>query len=85
MFGSNKTASAHRKALNIEDFSFNPIRNFSEINHKRANIMNVYEEDVEVELGKQTLNGGKYALKSLEAAAAALLEGENRCVGYCSY
>ncbi len=28
LFGSNKTASAHRKALNIEDFSFNLIKDF---------------------------------------------------------
>ncbi len=76
LFGSNKTASFHRKSLNIEDFSFHQIRNLSEINHKRANIINVYEEEVEVELGKQTLNGGKYALKSLEAAAAAMFEGK---------
>jgi 4-hydroxythreonine-4-phosphate dehydrogenase len=74
VFGSNKTASYHRKALNIEDFSFNQIRNFSEINHKRVNIINVYEEELEIELGKQTINGGKYALKSLEAAAVALFD-----------
>lgn len=76
IFGSNKTASFHRKALNIEDFSFNPIRNVSEINHKRANIINVYEEDIIIELGKQTEAGGKYALKSLEAAAHALEQNE---------
>ena len=76
IFGSNKTASFHRKALNIEDFSFNPIKDVSEINHKRANIINVYEEDVNVELGKQTADGGKYALKSLEAAAYALAQGK---------
>ncbi len=76
IFGSNKTASYHRKALNIEDFSFNQIHNVSEINHKRANIINVYDEDVVIELGKQTANGGKYALKSLEAAANALEKGE---------
>lgn len=72
VFGSNKTASFHRKALNIEDFSFNPIRDISEINHKRANIINVYEEEAHIELGKQTDSGGKYALKSLEAATNAL-------------
>jgi 4-hydroxythreonine-4-phosphate dehydrogenase len=76
VFGSNKTASFHRKALNIEDFSFNQIRNLSEINHKRVNIVNVYEEEAEIELGKQTPNGGKYALKSLEAAAVALFEAK---------
>ncbi len=76
VFGSNKTASFHRKALNIEDFSFNQINDLSEINHKRANIINVYEEDVPVELGKQTAAGGTYALKSLEAAAFALSQGK---------
>ena len=76
VFGSNKTSSFHRKALGIEDFSFNLIRNISEINHKRANIINIYDEDVVIELGKQTENGGKYALKSLEAAAYALSRHE---------
>lgn len=74
IFGSNKTASFHRKALNIEDFSFHPIRDISEVNHKRANIINVYEEEAQVEIGKQTDSGGKYALKSLEAAAYALAQ-----------
>ncbi|MGQ0828129.1 MAG: 4-hydroxythreonine-4-phosphate dehydrogenase PdxA [Bacteroidota bacterium] len=76
VFGSNKTASFHRKALNIEDFSFNQIRDVSEINHKRANIINVYEEEASIELGKQTAIGGQYALKSLEAAAYALAQGK---------
>ena len=76
VFGSNKTASFHRKALNIEDFSFNQIRDVSEINHKRANIINVYEEEVSIELGKQTAIGGQYALKSLEAASYALAQGK---------
>jgi len=76
IFGSNKTASFHRKALNIEDFSFNLIKDISEINHKRANIINVYEDDVIIELGAQTEAGGKYALKSLEAAAHALSQNQ---------
>lgn len=76
VFGSMKTASFHRKALNIEDFSFNQIKDISEINHKRANLINVYEEDVNIEFGKQTEAGGTYAFKSLEAAAYALAQGK---------
>jgi 4-hydroxythreonine-4-phosphate dehydrogenase len=76
VFGSNKTASHHRKILNIEDFSFNQIRDISELNHKRANIINVYEEDAIIEIGKQTDVGGKYALKSLVAAATALAQNQ---------
>ena len=76
LFGSAKTASHYRKALGIEDFSFNPIKEVSEANPKRANVINVYEEDVNLELGKQTADGGKYALLSLEAAAYALAQGK---------
>jgi 4-hydroxythreonine-4-phosphate dehydrogenase len=74
VFGSNKTATFHRKALNVEDFSFNPIKDISEINHKRANIINIYDDEPLVELGKQTPVGGKYAFLSLEAAAYALAQ-----------
>ena len=74
IFGSNKTAAFHRKTLHIEDFSFNVIKDLSEINHKRANIINVYEEEANIDIGKQTESGGKYALKSLEAAAYALAQ-----------
>lgn len=76
LYGSNKTASYHRKALGIEDFSFNQIRNESEANPKRANIINLYEEEIPVELGMKTANGGKYALKSLEAACNALAQNK---------
>ena len=74
LFSSTKTASFHRKALNIEDFSFNQIKDVSEINFKRANLINVYEEEPLIEFGKQTEAGGKYALMSLEAAAYALAQ-----------
>jgi 4-hydroxythreonine-4-phosphate dehydrogenase len=76
LYSSAKTVSFHRKALNIEDFSFNQIKDISEINHKRANLINCYEEDVAIELGKQTAAGGTYAFKSLEAAAYALAQGK---------
>jgi 4-hydroxythreonine-4-phosphate dehydrogenase len=76
LFSSAKTVAFHRKALNIEDFSFHPIKDLSEINHKRANLINVYEEDVNIEPGKQTPAGGTYAFKSLEAAAYALAQGK---------
>jgi 4-hydroxythreonine-4-phosphate dehydrogenase len=76
LFSSNKTISFHRKALNIEEFGIHQIRNFSEINHKRVNLVSVYEEEAPIELGRQTPEGGKYALKSLQAATMALAEGK---------
>ena len=75
LFSSQKTASYHRKALNYEDFSFNPIRDMSAANPKKANIFNCYEEEVNIELGKPSAVAGKYALKSIEAACDALQKG----------
>jgi len=76
IFGSNKTATFHRKALAIEDFSFNIIRDVEQANPKRPNLVNIYDEDINIELGKSTALGGAYALKSLDAACEALEKGK---------
>jgi 4-hydroxythreonine-4-phosphate dehydrogenase len=72
IFSSQKTASYHRKALGIEDFSFNILHDIEQANPKKPNLLNLYEEEPVMELGKSTPAGGKYAFKSLEAACNAL-------------
>ena len=74
LFSSQKTVSYHRKALGMEDFIFNNIRDFSTLNNQRPNLFNCYEEEVNIELGKSTPLAGKYALKSLEAASEAMVK-----------
>ena len=76
VYGSSRVASYHRKALGINDFSFNIIRNTEEINKKRANIINCWEGDVRIELGQSTSEGGKYALLSLERAVKDLKDNK---------
>ena len=68
VYGSSKVASFHRKALGVSDFSFFPIRDADQANPKNANLVNCWEEEVAIELGKPSSIAGKYALKSLEAA-----------------
>jgi 4-hydroxythreonine-4-phosphate dehydrogenase len=60
--------------LGLEEFSFNPMRDFTQINHKKVNVFICYEEEVNIEMGKATETGGKYALISLERATQALLD-----------
>ena len=76
VFGSNKTMAFHRKTMGIEDFSFNIVRDLDQLNPKRPNLLNIYEEEVNIELGKSSELGGKYALKSLEAACETLEKGK---------
>jgi 4-hydroxythreonine-4-phosphate dehydrogenase len=74
IFGSNKTCSYHRKALNIEEFNFQIIRDADQAQAKKVNVLNVYDEEVSIELGKATPLGGRYALMALEAATKAVVE-----------
>ncbi len=76
VYGSPKVAAYHRKALNISNFSFNNIRSADEANHKRANMINCLGDDVRVELGKSTSQGGEAALISLEKAVEDLKSGK---------
>lgn len=75
VYGSSKISSHHRKDLGITDFSFHKIKNYKEINTKKPNIIECWDDDVEVHYGQSNKDGGKYALVSLEAATKDLAEG----------
>ncbi len=68
VYGSSKVASYHRKTLNISDFTFNLIKKADAANPKRANIVNINDQEVKIDLGKSTQVAGELALQSLEAA-----------------
>lgn len=71
IYGSSKVISAHKKALNVE-FNFNRIDSADMAVKKKINLINCWDEDVNVELGVRSKEGGKYALKSLESAVKDL-------------
>ena len=54
LYGSPKVAAYYRKVLNIENFSLNTIREPGEANGKRSNIINCVDDNVKVDLGKET-------------------------------
>lgn len=76
VYGNTKIASFHRKALGINDFSFQIINHPQQAHDKRPNIINCWQEDVKVNLGESNELGGKYALLSLEKATDDLIAGE---------
>jgi 4-hydroxythreonine-4-phosphate dehydrogenase len=75
VYGSPKVAAYHRKALNINNFSFNNIRSVEEANHKKTNLINCLDDNIRVELGRSTPQGGEAALASLERAVADIKNG----------
>jgi 4-hydroxythreonine-4-phosphate dehydrogenase len=68
VYGSAKIAAYHRKTIDIANFSFLGIHDISEVNYKKANIINVVDENTRVEFGKSTEIAGEAALISLTAA-----------------
>lgn len=75
VYGSPKVAAYHRKVLNITSFNFNNIRSAAEAHQKKVNLVNCLGDDVRVELGKSTPEGGLAALASLESAVSDLTGG----------
>lgn len=75
IYGSPKVAAYHRKALDINELSFNHIRNTKEAFRKKANIINCIDENVRVELGKSTPEAGMASFDALDRATSDLRQG----------
>jgi 4-hydroxythreonine-4-phosphate dehydrogenase len=75
IYGSPKVAAYHRKALNMENLSFNHIKSPKEATASRAYIINCIDEDIRVELGKSTPAAGESSFQALDAAASDLEKG----------
>lgn len=72
VYGSSKVASYHRKTLDLPEFNFNLVRNAESAVHKRANIINVFDKEVKIDLGLSTPTAGQLSLLSIDAAIADL-------------
>lgn len=75
VYGSPKVAAYHRKALNMESFTFNIIAKAEDANPKRPNIINCVDEEIKVELGKSTEIAGKASVLALERAVEDYKKG----------
>ncbi|MEQ1733027.1 MAG: 4-hydroxythreonine-4-phosphate dehydrogenase PdxA [Bacteroidia bacterium] len=76
VYGCGKLATFFKKEMGLNDFNFNIVKDLSQINTKQSNMLNVWENEVKIELGQDTATGGEYAIKSLKAAVADLKSGK---------
>jgi 4-hydroxythreonine-4-phosphate dehydrogenase len=76
IYASNKMMSLQRKLLNMNDFQYVTVKSGSDIILRKTNVINCWEEDVPVEFGQATENGGKFALLSLQHAVNDLKENK---------
>ncbi|MBB1284814.1 4-hydroxythreonine-4-phosphate dehydrogenase PdxA [Flavisolibacter sp. BT320] len=75
IFASAKLLNFYRKAVPDAHFNYQSIREFSKLSPKQLNILSCWEEDVTITPGQLTETGGRYAVRSLLAAADALKAG----------
>lgn len=75
-FGSNKLINFYRKSMPELNFNWQNVKELNRLNPKQVNIFNCWEEDVIIQPGILNETGGKYAVRSLLAATAALKKKE---------
>lgn len=76
VYGHSRVASFHRKNTAQGDFNLNLVKDAQQAHPKRANIVNVTENDLKIDLGQSTEIAGEAAYKALEMAVNDLKEGK---------
>lgn len=75
LYGSPKLASYHRKALELPT-QYNTIEKAEEAEYDKLNIINCNNDEVHIDLGHATKEGGKAAYEALEKAITDYKEGK---------
>jgi 4-hydroxythreonine-4-phosphate dehydrogenase len=72
VYGLSKVASYHKKYMELPDFSFQFTKTAEQLSTKRPNLINLYEEEVKLDLGTSTKIAGQMAERALYAAGRDL-------------
>ena len=75
VYGHGKILSHYKRVLNIDDFSFYQFRKGDRLHNRKANVVNCWEEHVEIKPGEENKEGGACALKAIERAVEDLKNG----------
>ncbi|MGN6439891.1 MAG: 4-hydroxythreonine-4-phosphate dehydrogenase PdxA [Agriterribacter sp.] len=75
IFASNKLINFYKKTVADVNLNFQNLKDINRPYPKQVNIFNCWEEEVNITPGQLTDTGGKYAVKSLQAAVEALKAG----------
>ena len=75
IYGSSKIMNYHRKALGIQTTQLNTTRNAGYVKENQLNLVEVFNEEVKIDLGQPSKQAGKAAFQALEAAVSDLKKG----------
>ena len=75
IYGSSKVVSYHKNIVGLETFQFNTAKSGDRLKMDRINVVNCWQDNVNITLGKISDSSGKYAKISLDQAVIDLKNG----------
>jgi 4-hydroxythreonine-4-phosphate dehydrogenase len=76
IYGSTKVFAHYKKVFDDQEFNYQSCKTAEEAQNKKINIVNVWQDDVEISEGKPTEQSGNCAFQSLEKATQDLASGK---------
>jgi 4-hydroxythreonine-4-phosphate dehydrogenase len=76
IYASSKVLAYHKNIVEDKKFTFTTINSPDKASYNRVNVINCWEDTVNITLSRATEEGGKYALAALERASEDLQSGE---------
>ena len=75
IYGSSKVVSYHKNIVGLEEFYFQNLSSAERPNPNKVNVVNCWQDNITITLGKISEDGGKYAYISLAQAVNDLKIG----------
>jgi len=75
IYGSGKVLAYYKKLLNINQFNYTQVQDINQVQHGKINVINAWNETVEITPGEKNETGGKYAIIALMKAVEDLKNG----------
>ncbi|HTH56173.1 MAG TPA: 4-hydroxythreonine-4-phosphate dehydrogenase PdxA, partial [Cyclobacteriaceae bacterium] len=75
IYGSTRALSYYRKLMNVEDFNYSQVKSKGQFFPKSVNVVNCWEEMIEITPGQPSKEAGRAAFLCLKKAAEEMKEG----------
>jgi len=75
IYGSAKVIQFYKKQLSIEDFNYSQVKAKGQFSPRSINVVNCWEEQIDIIPGKASKESGKAALMAIKQACEDLKEG----------
>ena len=76
IYGSTKVFSFFKKELDFQEFAYQAVEKAEKAIKGKVNVVNIWDGEVEFNIGQPTEKSGKYAFDSLEKATQDLASGK---------